>query len=107
MPTTVLFPSPRLGRLTVYLTMDSSASLTGSHVVRLYKTELENGTFPDEMGAVPPVGSATSLYRNRGDDGTVNLNRLNTGVMSPTGLFCCVVPDASGIIQGVCATISE
>ena len=43
---------------------------------------------------VPTQGGATSFYRNRGDDGTVNLNRLNTNVMMPTGLFCCEVPDA-------------
>ena len=42
---------------------------------------------------VPGIGP--TFYRNRGrDDGTVNLNRANTNVMMPTGLFCCVVPDA-------------
>ena len=56
---------------------------------------------------VPPVGVAITFYRNRGDDGTVNLNRLNTNVMMPTGLFCCEVPDATGAMRRVCANISE
>ena len=60
--------------------------------------------FPD--GTVVPVQSvATTFYRNRRDDGTVNLNRLNTNVMMPTGLFCCEVPDASDRTQRVCANI--
>ena len=54
------------------------------------------------------VSVSGSFYRNRGpDDGTVNLNRDNTNVMSPTGLFCCVLPDVTNINQTVCADISE
>ena len=60
--------------------------------------------FPDGT-LVPTQGEATTFYRNRGDDGTVNLNRLNTNVMMPTGLFCCVVPDAAGDTQPLCANI--
>ena len=65
--------------------------------------------FPD--GAFVPSlaqGIATTFYRNRGrDDGTVNLNRLNNDVMMPTGRYCCVVPDATGVNQMACAIISE
>ena len=61
-----------------------------------------NGSF------VPIRSAATTFYRNRGrDDGTVNLNRLNNDVMMPTGRYCCVVPDATGINQMACAIISE
>ena len=62
--------------------------------------------FPDGT-TVLPVGVATTFYRNRGDDGTINLNRLNTNIMMPTGLFCCEVPDAAGRTQRVCANIGE
>ena len=48
--------------------------------------------FPDGNTVPGPLGNPTTFYRNRGDDGTVNLNRVNTRVMSPTGLFCCKVP---------------
>ena len=73
------------------------------------------GTLPNRFGqwyfpngaTVPAQGGATTFYRNRGDDGTVNLNRLNNGVTMPTGLFCCVVPDATGVDQTVCANIGE
>ena len=52
--------------------------------------------FPDDGGMVPSFsGGATTFYRNRGDDGTVNLNRVSNDVMMPTGQYCCVVPDAT------------
>ena len=57
-------------------------------------------------GSVVPIGGvATTFYRNRGDDGTVNLNRVNNDVMMPTGRFCCVVPDATGADQTLCVNI--
>ena len=60
--------------------------------------------FPN--GSVVPVEGL--FYRNRGpDDGAVNLNRANTNVMMPTSLFCCIVPDATGINQTIFADISE
>ena len=63
--------------------------------------------FPDGTAVPTLIGGATSFYRNRGDDGAVNLNHLNTTVSMPTGLFCCVVPDALNVMQRICATISE
>ena len=62
--------------------------------------------FPDET-SVPMQDSAVSYYHNTGDDGTVNLNRISSDVMSPTGLFCCAIPDATDTLQRMCATISE
>ena len=64
--------------------------------------------FPN--GTVVPAQSASStvLYRNRGfDDGTVNLNHINTlpTVSVPTGLFCCVLPDMDDNNQRLCADI--
>ena len=61
--------------------------------------------FPDDGGMVPILDSAETFYRNRGDDGTVNLNRLNNDVMMPTGRFCCVVPDATSTDVTICANI--
>lgn len=49
--------------------------------------------------------SAQFFYRNRGDDGTVNLNRVSENVVSPTGQFCCVVPDSNDTIQTLCANV--
>ena len=63
--------------------------------------------FPDNGGMVPNRVSATTFYRNRGDDGTVNLNRLNNDVMMPTGRFCCVVPDATGVNKTLCAIVGK
>ena len=66
--------------------------------------------FPDG-GVVPVIGKepnrATTFYRSRGDDGTVNLNRVNSDVMMPTGRFCCVVPDNTSTDVTVCVQIGE
>ena len=62
--------------------------------------------FPDGT-TVLAQGSAMSFYRNEGDDGAVNLNRINSDAISQTGLFCCVIPDATDTLQRVCATISK
>ena len=61
--------------------------------------------FPDGTTIPGPAQNPTTFYRNRGDDGTVNLNRLNINVMMPTGLFYCEVPDATGVTQRICADI--
>ena len=53
------------------------------------------------------LGSTASFYRNRGDDGTVNLNQVDDSVMMPTGQFCCIIPDATEVYQTVCASIGE
>ena len=67
--------------------------------------------FPDDGGIVPPIGSgdtmATMFFRDRGDDGTVNLNRVSNDVMMPTGQYCCEVPDATGVNRMACAIICE
>ena len=67
-------------------------------------------TSPNDAGEwfFPGNGGSTTatFYRNRGDDGTVNLNRVS-GAMSPTGKYCCVVPDAANVLQWACAIICE
>ena len=63
--------------------------------------------FPNNRSQVPLMSVATSFFRNRGDSGEVNLFRLNSDVMEPTGKFYCVVPDATGLEQTVCANIGE
>jgi hypothetical protein len=63
--------------------------------------------FPNGTSVPGPLQSPASFFRTRGDDGTVNLNRLNTNIFIPTGLFCCEIPDATGVMQRLCANISE
>ena len=50
-------------------------------------------------------GSNDDFYRSRGL-GSVHLNRRNNA-MSPTGLFCCVVPDATLTDKTTCTNIGE
>ena len=48
--------------------------------------------------------STTAFYRTRGANGEVSLNRPS-GVESPTGQFCCEVPDATSTNQTLCVNI--
>ena len=57
-------------------------------------------------------GSESDLefYRNRGDNGRVYLNRPtnnNITALTPTGRFCCEVPDATGVNQTLCVLIGK
>ena len=45
--------------------------------------------------------------RDRSNNGEINLYRGKSDVMSPTGRFCCRVPDASGVEQTVCVNVGE
>lgn len=47
----------------------------------------------------------SNFYRNRGQ-GVVRLNRRN-GSLSPTGQYCCKVPDVTSSEKTVCVNISK
>ena len=61
--------------------------------------------FPNGTKILVEGSKPRSFYRNRGDDGTVNLNRVSKNVVSPTGRFCCVVPNDANITQTLCVNI--
>ena len=48
--------------------------------------------------------STTAFYRTRGANGEVSLNRPSD-VESPTGQFCCEVPDGTNTNQTLCVYI--
>ena len=58
---------------------------------------------------MPGQNRAGSLYyTNRGfDDGTVNLNLISSvpSASTPTGLFCCEIPNMDDDYQRICANI--
>ena len=64
------------------------------------------GTLPDRFGqwyypngrVVPIEGARESFYRNRNDEGLVLLHRRYYSLY-PTGLYCCVLPDANDVNQ--------
>ena len=71
-----------------------------------YQPQLGHWLFPNGS-QVPELDNATSFYINRSiNDGTVNLNRLNDSV-TPTGRFCCVLPDALEVDNTICVTVTE
>ena len=69
------------------------------------------GTIPNRFGQfyypngvqVPVKNAAHVFYRNRGDQ-LIRLNRRE-GTASPTGRFCCEIPDASGEVQNLYVTL--
>jgi hypothetical protein len=62
--------------------------------------------FPDKT-RVPIQGHGSTFYRNRGDDGSVNLNRQHNNILEPFGQFCCQLPDATNAAQQLCVTIGN
>ena len=48
--------------------------------------------------------STSAFYRTRGDNGEVSLNR-SSDIESPTGQFCCEVPDGTNTNQTLCVNI--
>ena len=62
-----------------------------------------NGTDVPTLGTDP-----AQFYRNRGSSGEVSLYRVCDDVITPTGRFCCRVPDAIfGVNRTVCANVGE
>ena len=67
-----------------------------------------NWFFPGDGGGVPSLHLQPDTFgRDRGSAGTVNLHRVSNDVMMPTGQYCCVVPDATGVMQLACVNIGE
>ena len=63
--------------------------------------------YPDGT-RVPDNEGDDVFFATRGlNDGTVNLFRRNTGVMSPVGSYCCEIPDTTGTNQTLCAITGE
>ena len=65
--------------------------------------------FPDGT-LVPTMNNSNfTLYRDRGSDCSVNLNKHSTsfGVAPPLGSYCCVIPDAGGENHTLCANIGR
>ena len=61
-----------------------------------------------KIGWFFPNGSTVNgdnFYRIRGQS-VLSLNRRNN-TLSPSGLYCCEIPDASSITIRVCANISK
>ena len=66
-----------------------------------------NWFFPNNTAVVSSgnIPSPTEFYRDRNDNGEINLYRVSGDVMSPTGRFCCEVEDATATNQTVCVNI--
>ena len=71
------------------------------------------GTVPNRFGEffypngarVPINNAGEGFYRNRGNQ-LIRLNRRD-GISSPTGRYCCEIPDADGMTNKVFINISE
>ena len=65
-----------------------------------------NWFYPDSALVMHTIASQ-EFGRDRSDNGEINLYRRDRDVMSPTGRFCCRVPDASDVERTVCVNDGE
>lgn len=111
----------------VYLTLNGRVYANNSVITKAEITETANGLqcVTDKMpccqtgsrvgwwyfpngSVILEGGNHTTFFVSRGDNGTVNLNHVDSSnVSSPSGRFCCEVPDANGLNQIQCALLSE
>lgn len=66
------------------------------------------GEFYYPNGVKVPINKHRhGFYRNRGNQ-VVRLNRrINEDIKSPTGVYCCVVPDACDVKQKICIELKN
>ena len=84
--------------------VDAVACQTDSlHCCRVYR--IGEWYYPNGS-RIPIEGEGALFYRTRSDEGLVLLHRRNRNIIitasSTSGLFCCVLPDASGVTQTLC-----
>ena len=64
--------------------------------------------FPDGSQVIHiSENGVMAFHRNRDNDGHVNLFRVSSDVMSPTGRFCCEIEDNTNTNQTVCVNIGK
>ena len=88
-------------------TNDALECITDRRHVMSGESNLMGMWISPEGTEIPSQSINGPYFVSRGDDGTINLNRLNRNIAAPFGLFYCVVPDASGINQTLFAKIGE
>ena len=55
---------------------------------------------------MPNSAAGYNFYRSRTDNQTIYLNRRNN-VQTPTGAFCCKLPDNNDMNHTLCVTLGE
>ena len=55
---------------------------------------------------VPINGAIEDFYRGRTTEQSIHLNRRNNA-QSPTGSFCCELPDNSGVTHTLCVSLGK
>jgi hypothetical protein len=71
-----------------------------------FSQEPRHGWWYQPDGMLVHLNTYTSgVALHRGDNGEVYLNRPSSASVSPTGRFCCVVPDATNTNQTLCVII--
>ena len=65
--------------------------------------------FPNatNVGLLGSNSRAAHFYTNRGINGEINLYRVSSDVISPTGRFCCRVPNVTNINHTICINVGE
>ena len=84
---------------------DGLQCITDKMLCCAYPNRAGNWFFPN--GTVVHIPHNYGLYQSRGYDGNITFNHRFSAAVSPTGLFCCRVPNARGVNQILCANIGK
>ena len=63
--------------------------------------------FPDGSNVSVMNNGPAQFYRNRGSSGEIILYRVSDDVITPTGRFCCRVPDAINKVHNICVNVGK
>ena len=106
-----ILPSNRVIFITDIGTSESSGQYVTCTTDKMpccrYLPQYGDWKFPNGSKIIHIGGGALQFYRNRDNAGNVNLYRVSSDVTSPTGRFCCEVPDATDTNQTLCVDISK
>ena len=69
--------------------------------------QVNNWRFPDGGWVMAHTSGPTNFRRDRSNEGGINLYRVNSDIISPTGRFCCVALDATGREQTRCIYLGK
>lgn len=64
--------------------------------------------YPNKTLVPDNVGNDSAIFQTRGlNDGTISLFRASAEIISPTGSYCCEIPDTTRTNRTVCIVTGE
>ena len=113
-PLQLIFRGVSYPNNSVLLLNDIGDTSTGSAILCTTNRSPCCNTLPNRLGfwyypdgsVVPNNAAGEDFYRGRGDNQTIYLSRRNNA-QSPSGSFCCELPDNSGVTHKLCVSLGK